>query len=746
MSSTPEKEEFLSNKEYIDLQRKAKARSSEGDCYGASGLAAEAVLTGEVERFNAQSRWLKTVAQCDPKKPLQLSHQQKSALYGFLGDIQRNQDPYLYRETLERSFRTYTQDLAETMKLNQSTALKALGGLYKVGVFSGFYNFANADIEHYFAALKTAVVEAHDSQRQIPFSLVIMNGNHALLLGYRPAEDLSLLGTWFVFDINPRFIIREISWDDASGYDLAFEPVPKNGMLKKTIYLQQERNILHYTFVGPKDEPVQGSIPIEGVGALTQQPLNELKEQVLEIISKRVYILGNVISFLIRGLLPGQYEQYGYMGNIAIRTEFYCSQDNEEKAIALQADFLSNLKRFGLATITADKVYKKDMFEITWFEMAIKAGDIDAVQTMMSMIGPGKPISINSLKNSGQDILILAVAIMRGYTEIVRLLLVNGFEVSSLPEVLALSISQSVYGSDFPKILDLLIQYGAEINSRDSRQYTALMCAAEKGRYELVQFLLDKGADPNLKNGDYSAIMTAVEKGHSKVVKILIDAGADVNGTNMRRESTLMLFIENIPIEDGYGYSEMAKALVAKVKDINLKNKRGLSALVLAVQHQCIEIAGLLIQKGAEVPDDARFWEGLLRGLFIFIQEKGSASILASFEILLETKLETLIAQKTVTTDEKQCLIKLYIVLCHIEEQQRLNQASNSSNARDIQFFSPDRPSKMDVKIKIATALLEANGNSSLSEVLALNDNRLNRIAKLCAVIESGPSATIVPK
>lgn len=51
--------------------------------------------------------------------------------------------------------------------------------------------------------------------------------------------------------------------------------------------------------------------------------------------------------------------------------------------------------------------------------------------------------------------------------------------------------------------------------------------AAKKGHYELVKFLIDKGADVHAHR-EYSLIH-AIEGGYYDVVKLLLDAGADVS-------------------------------------------------------------------------------------------------------------------------------------------------------------------------------------------------------------------------
>ena len=48
--------------------------------------------------------------------------------------------------------------------------------------------------------------------------------------------------------------------------------------------------------------------------------------------------------------------------------------------------------------------------------------------------------------------------------------------------------------SGYPKVIQLLLNYGADINSRNCNKYTPLDFAAIKGNYRAAQVLLQNGA------------------------------------------------------------------------------------------------------------------------------------------------------------------------------------------------------------------------------------------------------------
>lgn len=59
----------------------------------------------------------------------------------------------------------------------------------------------------------------------------------------------------------------------------------------------------------------------------------------------------------------------------------------------------------------------------------------------------------------------------------------------------------------------------------------ALQAASSKGHEKVVKLLLEKGANINTQGGvDRNALQAACGAGHDNVVKILVEKGADING------------------------------------------------------------------------------------------------------------------------------------------------------------------------------------------------------------------------
>jgi Ankyrin repeats (3 copies) len=94
---------------------------------------------------------------------------------------------------------------------------------------------------------------------------------------------------------------------------------------------------------------------------------------------------------------------------------------------------------------------------------------------------------------------------------------------------------------DLPKIVELLLNGGANINALSKRRGTALHAASIRGNTSIVELLLNAGADINATERDYgSMIQDASRRGHIGVVELLLSAGADPNANESERYSTAL--------------------------------------------------------------------------------------------------------------------------------------------------------------------------------------------------------------
>ncbi len=88
----------------------------------------------------------------------------------------------------------------------------------------------------------------------------------------------------------------------------------------------------------------------------------------------------------------------------------------------------------------------------------------------------------------------------------------------------------------------LLIERGADVNAASEPLLgPALMLALAKRRIDLINLLLDAGANPNAQRGREAALHIAVRSGCLDCVKALVEAGADVNAKTKDGKTPLHL-------------------------------------------------------------------------------------------------------------------------------------------------------------------------------------------------------------
>ena len=137
---------------------------------------------------------------------------------------------------------------------------------------------------------------------------------------------------------------------------------------------------------------------------------------------------------------------------------------------------------------------------------------------------------------------------------------------------------------------------------------TPLSWAARLGRTDVLQVLIEEGADANASHeGSYTSmpLLEAAYHGHAEIVEVLLKSGANVNGIGQmggyRRSYTPLL------ASIGRGDFQVAKVLIENGADVNLKIPDDEDPtlfhthLLAAVKRGHKEVAQLLLANGADV-------------------------------------------------------------------------------------------------------------------------------------------------
>lgn len=161
----------------------------------------------------------------------------------------------------------------------------------------------------------------------------------------------------------------------------------------------------------------------------------------------------------------------------------------------------------------------------TALHLACSVGNLEIVQIVASRS------NINTLNNAGRTP--LSHAAYESRPDIVRFLIDHGADVSAINgqrQWTPLHYCSQFLTERTLETIKILVENGADINSRTDNNATALHIAAQKGDVHVIGYLIDHGALVDARtDGGRNPLFQATATGHVEAVRLLAEAGADVN-------------------------------------------------------------------------------------------------------------------------------------------------------------------------------------------------------------------------
>ncbi|HVR75362.1 MAG TPA: ankyrin repeat domain-containing protein [Planctomycetota bacterium] len=227
------------------------------------------------------------------------------------------------------------------------------------------------------------------------------------------------------------------------------------------------------------------------------------------------------------------------------------------------------------------------------------AGDLEKVRLLLAR--GADPHACSALGNTA----LLAAAAHPEGLEAVKLLLERGADIAGRDND-GFSVLERAADTGSIDTVRLLFERGAKLQRGprpDPRDSLALRNAASLGDVELVELLLDHGADPNASDGEFSghALNYALLAEEPRVVELLVRRGGDL---------TLPTPIGKVPPAVLAAYTEVGDATAARLFlekgiDFHAANERGETAADWLRRRGQKELLDLLAKAGVDPPGDA---------------------------------------------------------------------------------------------------------------------------------------------
>jgi len=194
----------------------------------------------------------------------------------------------------------------------------------------------------------------------------------------------------------------------------------------------------------------------------------------------------------------------------------------------------------------------------------------------------------------------LILASEKGCTEIVKILLEKGADVFHQDGHYKTALDYAIENGH-----DDIIKLFFEKVKDNKVKSIALLNAATKGNYEFVKFLVNnKGADINAKNDKgETPLICALKNGYFDIAKFLIEKGANVNAKENIWGVTPLMYAAATHLYNS-NCLNVIKLLIQKGANINAVNNQGQTALDYAGND---DIYRILRQYGAKKGIELRF-------------------------------------------------------------------------------------------------------------------------------------------
>lgn len=337
-----------------------------------------------------------------------------------------------------------------------------------------------------------------------------------------------------------------------------------------------------------------------------------------------------VFALLIPKIMTDQYE--GFVGEVNQAQKKRLEHRLYETELGSWQSQYGSSPSIHDKVVIAARIWDLEMLK----DLVAAGGDVNARESHIGMTplmaGVGNIKVIHFLVDSGADIhlkddrgqtaLTFAIdALNSAYVntdtvaDTINYLIAKGASIHALTPT---PIIFAIYNGASIGIIQLLIDKGADINTIAQNHQSALTVAAEKGRADMVSFLIEHGAD--LGRDAERALTLASQNAHADVVAMLsrFVTPDDKTASQTLRSAAhdgevemVQVLLKRFDISNGQadqalltaiwkGHIDIVKILVESGVSVNIDNGED-TALLLSLWYKHLDIFDYLLSKGADI-------------------------------------------------------------------------------------------------------------------------------------------------
>ncbi|MCB1138625.1 MAG: ankyrin repeat domain-containing protein [Leptospiraceae bacterium] len=272
-----------------------------------------------------------------------------------------------------------------------------------------------------------------------------------------------------------------------------------------------------------------------------------------------------------------------FMGNLANAIHGACKQGKATSVVLNEVDSLSVIQgsrnRSGpqdIHSLSGEQLKNlgSNRMELHPGRPVMVLMVMDGEELSGSMPGPPCPVVVPAMSQKGSE-----------------------FRIELLPSVFALVMAS--YNGDLPAIRRLVDQ---NVDLNGQMKVTPLIAAIDGNRSAAAILLLEKGANPNVPaemNGQ-TALHLATKKGSMELVQLLVDGGADLDPQDPARQTPLWG-------ASFHNHPQIIRYLVEKGANLHHKDPAGNTAMSIAAAGGATESIAELASLGLNADEPNRF-------------------------------------------------------------------------------------------------------------------------------------------